>query len=134
VQVLLVTGSPSDLRPANAAVATNAGCVGCGSFAYAWQYVLLTSAPVHLSASAQQRVAQLRQEIADVAGSIEPSDKLSDPCFEPEDPTIVCPTRDDRLDAALDELTAELKSTIDSGVQEAGVSATGAIVRSVHRS
>src|ERR687887_616189 len=45
VQVLLVTRNPSFFAPGNAAVATNAACTGCGSFAYARQFFLQTNGP-----------------------------------------------------------------------------------------
>lgn len=117
VQVLLITGTPSYFAPANVATATNAACAGCGAYAYAWQYALQTPGPAHLSADAQARVADLRQQIANTAESILPSDALTDPCFTPDGPPYPCETRDDQLTAALDGLTAQLQAAVDAGVQ-----------------
>jgi hypothetical protein len=109
--VLLVTGDPSVFTPANAATAVNAGCNGCGTFAYAWQYVLQTSGPVFLSPTGRLEVHELQQEIDDAVDASDPT-SLDD---------------DLRLTAQLDALTAQLKSVVDSEVQTAGVAAHGAV-------
>jgi hypothetical protein len=122
VQVILVTGSPNYAAPGNVATASTGGCTGCGSYAYAWQYFVFTSGPVHLSAAGQKSVTELRSEIAEVTGSILPSDGITDPDL----------VRDQQLDQELDSLTAQLKSVIDSEVQAAGASATGKVNRSTY--
>jgi hypothetical protein len=119
VQVIFVTGSPSYAAPANVAAAANGGCTGCGSYAYAWQYWVQASGPVTLSPAGQQRVAELRGEIAAAAQSILPSDAVTDPGL----------TRDQQLDEKLDSLTAELKAVVDSELQAAGVLASGSLRR-----
>jgi hypothetical protein len=115
VQVVLVTGSPSTFVPANVASAANGACDACGSYAYAWQYVVEASGPVHLSSAALAQIADLRQRIADVAGSIEPTDVDSD----------------QQLDSELNDLTAQLKQVVDDGITAAGVAATGAVEREI---
>jgi hypothetical protein len=134
VQVVLVTGGPSYFAPANVAAATTGGCDGCGAYAYAWQYVLEAATPVRFNAAAQQKIAELRGEIADAAASILPSDRVTDPCLMPDAPPDPCETRDQQLDAKLNALTAELKATVDDAVQEAGVHATGSVDRQVRDS
>jgi hypothetical protein len=128
VQVLLVTSDPSIFVPQNAAAAVNGSCDGCGAFAYARQYVLQTNGPAHLTAEGRQRVAQLRQEIADAAASILPSDALTDPCpVFPVDPT--CPSRDEQLKETLDALAAELEAVVAADVQAVGPAVTTSQVR-----
>jgi hypothetical protein len=129
VQVVFVTGTPQYYVPANVAAATNAGCNGCGTYAYAWQYLVQTSGPVRLSPTGQQRVDDLRRQIADAAASIVPSDVLTDACFTLDGPPYPCETRDEQLDAKLNALTAELKSVIDSQLQLAGITASGTVER-----
>jgi Fe-S cluster biogenesis protein NfuA len=128
VQVLITTSNPSVFVPQNSAVAVNGGCNGCGAFAYARQYVLQTDGPAHLSGEGYQRVAQLRQEISDAAGSILPSDALTDPCpVFPIDPT--CPSRDAQLKDKLDALVAQLEAVVAADVQAVGPPATTAEVQ-----
>jgi len=115
VQVLFVTGDPSVFAPGNVAAATNGGCDSCGTFAYAWQYVLQTGGPVFLSAAGRLELQQLRQEIADAVGSL--------------DPTSV--DADQQLTAELDSLTAQVKSVVDDELQLAGVHASGSVLRDV---
>jgi hypothetical protein len=117
VQVVFVTGDPQYFAPANVPTAVNSGCTGCGAFAYAWQYVVETDGAVVLTPSAQQRVAQLRQEIRAAAASI-PPDSIDD---------------DLALQAKLDELTGELKALVDTQTQLAGVHASGAVFEQVQQ-
>jgi hypothetical protein len=118
VQVVFVTGSPQYFAPANVPTAVNSDCTGCGSFAYAWQYVVQTSGPVVLTPAAQQQVAVLRQEISAAAASIVPA-SIDD---------------DLALQAKLDGLTGQLKTLIDTQTQLAGVQASGAVLEQVDRS
>jgi hypothetical protein len=109
VQIVLVSGTPWHFAPGNFAGATNASCSHCGAFAYAWQYVPQVSRTVTLTPEARERVAELRQEIADTAASY--------------DPKIVAELI--AMDAALDRLTAKLKSVVDGAIIEAGATADG---------
>ena len=118
VQVLFVTGEPSVFTPANVATAVNGGCDTCGTYAYAWQYLLQTSGPVYLSATGRLEVQQLQQEIADAVASI--------------DPTSIA--ADEQLTGELDTLTTQLKSVVDAEVRTAGVRASGAPVEQVRQS
>ncbi len=115
MQVLFVTGDPNVYTPANVATATNGGCDACGTYAYAWQYVLQTSGPVYLSPAGRLAVVQLENEIADTVASIDPTSLAAD----------------EQLTSELDTLTTQLKSAVDTEVQAAGVHATGAPVRQV---
>ena len=76
-QAVLVTGNPSTVAPGNAAVATNDGCSSCTSYAFAYQYVLSVRGPAYLDPSAQQQLAAMRAQIADLAASGLPPDELT---------------------------------------------------------
>jgi Fe-S cluster biogenesis protein NfuA len=134
VQVLIATRNPSYFAPANVASAVNGACDGCGSYAYAWQYIVQTGGPVHLSLAARERVESLRQQIADAAASMLPSDALTDRCIVPDGPPYPCATRDDQLTAMLDSLTAELKDAVDSGLVAPPGKIAGATNRQVRTS
>jgi hypothetical protein len=62
LQAVIVVGSPSTFSPGNAAVAVNANCHYCGSFAYAYQYVVQTDRRVEFSNAAQEQIAALKRE------------------------------------------------------------------------
>jgi hypothetical protein len=103
VQVLFVD-SPRVFTPTNIATAVNSDCSGCGTFAYAWQYVIQADGPVHLSPEGRQQVDGIEQQIDDTASSIVP-DTLAD---------------DLALQAKLDALTAQLQAVVDSQVRQSG--------------
>lgn len=69
MQVVIVESYPSDYEPQNAASAANGGCDGCQTYAFAYQYVIQPATMVNLSGDAQQGIAQIRQEVSDVAQS-----------------------------------------------------------------
>lgn len=108
VQAVFVTRNANVVAPTNAAVAVNAGCFDCDTMAAAYQYVASTSGPVYLSAAGQQRVAELRAEIAAVAAS--------DLAFQD-------------LEAQLDLLVQQLWTTLDQELQQAGPGASVAAGR-----
>ena len=108
VQAIFVVGSPQVFVPGNAATAVNGGCSFCVSFAYAWQYILQVSGPVHLTPAGRAEVEDLRQQIDDTASMFVTS--LDDALA---------------LRAKLDALTSQLKSVIDSELVASGVLATG---------
>lgn len=98
MQVVL-TRDAHTIVPKNAAVAVNETCSSCRTFAAAYQYVITTGGPVYLSADGQQRVADLRQRAAAVAGS--------DLAFAD-------------IEARLDGIYAELRAVIDDELRRAG--------------
>jgi hypothetical protein len=59
--VLLPTGATVQ-APQNLALATNVSCSHCGSFAYAYQYVVNVPRNATLSGHARHQIVQLRQE------------------------------------------------------------------------
>jgi hypothetical protein len=134
VQVLIMTRNPSYFAPANVAAAVNGACDACGSYAYAWQYVVQAAGPVHLSLAARERVESLRGQIGDAAASLLPSDALTDPCITPDGPPYPCPTRDDLLTEKLDSLTGQLQDAIDAGLVASGGKVAGASKRQVRAS
>jgi hypothetical protein len=113
VQILIVHGSPSYFGPGNVAGAANGGCESCGAFAFARQHWIQVTGNTQLSGAAREEVAQLRQEIADAAASILPSDGVTDPCVTTKD----CPTRDELLNAKLLALSEELIQVVTDDLQ-----------------
>jgi hypothetical protein len=113
VQILIVKGSPSTFTPGNVAGAANGGCDSCGAFAFARQYWIQVDKTASLSGAAQQRIAQLRGEIAAAAASILPSDRSTDPCAV----TLDCPTRDDQLNDKLMALSDQLIQVVTDDLQ-----------------
>jgi Fe-S cluster biogenesis protein NfuA len=114
VQILIVRGTPSYFTPGNAAAAANGACDSCGAYAYARQHWIQTSSDAHLSSTARQQIAQLREEISTTAASILPSDATTDPTL----------SRNHELDAKLDALTAELIQVVTTGLEQSGADAT----------
>jgi hypothetical protein len=102
VQVVFVEGSPSEFTPQNVSLAVNNNCNTCGSYAYAWQYVI--QAEDKLSHEAKKQVAGLGRQISDLVTSTRPTDKATD----------------DDLTAKLNELTAQIKQTVKSDLQSQG--------------
>jgi hypothetical protein len=88
---------------------TNDGCNGCATFAYAYQYVLTTEGPVHLTLEGQSGVLAVRTEVAALAAS-----NLDFP----------------ELAARLDVLAARFKAIIDEELEGPG-SIAGTVTRRV---
>ncbi len=63
-QIVLVPSGTTTQAPQNVALATNVNCEKCGSFAYAYQYVVNVTRDVTLSGHARHQIAQLRREAA----------------------------------------------------------------------
>jgi hypothetical protein len=63
-QIALVPTGATTQAPQNVAFATNVNCDGCGSFAYAYQYVVEVAHGVKLSDRANQQIKDLRQQVA----------------------------------------------------------------------
>ena len=108
VQTVFVVGSPQFYTPGNSATAVNAGCNFCVSFAYAWQYLLQVSGPVHLTPVGIAEISDLRQQIADASATI---------VSNLADATALC--------LRLNDLTSQLKSVVDGELVASGVLATG---------
>ena len=85
--------------PKNAAVAVNVDCLSCQTAAFAYQYVLTTGGPVHLSAAGQSEITSIRAEARELAAS-----DLSFPALEEE----------------LDALAVRFRSVIDQELVGAG--------------
>ena len=104
VQVVLVTGSPSNVVPQNLALAFNDQCHGCETMASAYQYVLQTDGEASFTSTGNNQIATIDNEIKDAAGS---SLSLPD------------------LDARLDALVSQLWSVVNEQLKIAGVHGTG---------
>ncbi len=64
LQVVLLPAGATTQAPVNVALATNVNCTGCGSFAFADQYVVNVARDVSLSGHARHQLALLRREAA----------------------------------------------------------------------
>lgn len=69
VQVIFVVGSPDVFAPENAAVAVNAGCSFCDTLATAYQFVVQSAVPVHLTAQGRQQIHDIYTALRDLDGS-----------------------------------------------------------------
>lgn len=69
VQVVLVDGAATHFHPANAAVASNAGCTGCETLAYARQDVVRVDRALAVRASTVTQVQAFGDAIDAVAAS-----------------------------------------------------------------
>jgi hypothetical protein len=93
VQAVLVKGSPHTASPTNAAIAINENCVGCTTYAFAYQYMVSTKDRVVLTDRARDRIAAIRADIATVVNSE----------LAPDD-----------LNTRLRELAADFRAAIDA--------------------
>ncbi|MEA2355844.1 MAG: hypothetical protein QOD61_1973 [Solirubrobacteraceae bacterium] len=62
LQIVLIPDGTTYQAPQNLAVAVNLRCTGCGSFAYAYQYVVGVARAVRLSTGARHQIDQLHHE------------------------------------------------------------------------
>lgn len=69
VQAVLVKGSPQIATPTNAALAINENCLGCTTYAFAYQYIVSTKERVQLTSRGRERVQLLREQIDAAAHS-----------------------------------------------------------------
>jgi hypothetical protein len=65
LQVVIFVGKPSTFTPQNVALAVNQNCHFCGSFAYAYQYMVQTDRRVWLSDRARDQIDSLKEEARD---------------------------------------------------------------------
>jgi hypothetical protein len=93
VQAVLVKGSPHTASPTNAAIAINENCVGCTTYAFAYQYIVSTKDRVVLTDPGRDRIAAIREDIAAAAKSE----------LAPDD-----------LNTRLRELSADFRAAIDA--------------------
>jgi hypothetical protein len=93
VQAVLVKGSPHTASPTNAAIAINENCVGCTTYAFAYQYIVSTKDRIVLTDRARDRIAAIRADIATVVNSE----------LAPDD-----------LNTRLRELAADFRAAIDA--------------------
>lgn len=63
LQVALIPAGTTTQAPENLALATNVNCSHCGSFAYAYQYVVDVPRGAKLSAHVRAQIAGLRREV-----------------------------------------------------------------------
>ena len=69
IEAVVVIGYPKTFVPQNIAMAINYQCSHCVTVADAWQVVLQYTGPVELSGQGEKQVAQLRQQLRDLADS-----------------------------------------------------------------
>lgn len=112
VQAVIFTADPQVVAPQNFAISDNATCTSCGTYAYAWQYLVQVDRPFVMSGAARQQIATLRSDISATVSSIVPASVDDDAL----------------LDLELKALTSQLKATIDDAIASAGAHATAAPV------
>lgn len=102
IQVVIVEGQPTDVRPVNLGVAVNEDCLRCQTYAYARQVVLSAGMRVELSDDAEEAIENIDERAQ----------------------RIVRSERDfSRMTAALDRLTTRLTAIVKGEIERAGVSA-----------
>ena len=69
IEAVVVIGYPKTFVPQNIAMAINYQCSHCVTVADAWQVVLQYTGPVELSGQGEKQVAQLREQLRDLADS-----------------------------------------------------------------
>jgi len=69
IEAVVVIGYPKTFVPQNIAMAINYQCSHCVTVADAWQVVLQYTGPVELTGQGEKQVAQLRQQLRDLADS-----------------------------------------------------------------
>lgn len=104
LQVVLIPQGANVVAPENVALATNVNCSHCGAFAYAYQYVVTVSKNTALDHDAHAAINQLRAEAdQDVRAGLP----------YPE------------LDSKLTQLSQRLRTIVDEGLNDQGVSESG---------
>jgi putative peptide zinc metalloprotease protein len=68
-QIVLIFSDPAVVSSENLALALNYQCDACIAFAAAYQWLLTTGGPVHLTAEGNQRIAEIRKRLHDLANS-----------------------------------------------------------------
>lgn len=68
-QIVLIFSDPAVVESQNLALALNENCDACVAFASAYQWLLTTDGPVHLTAEGDQRIAQLRKRLRELLKS-----------------------------------------------------------------
>lgn len=96
IQVIILETQASDVQPGNAAVAVNAGCLRCMTFAYAHQVMLSPFHPVTISDAARGQLKELDRRL---------------------DALLAVPdTPFDVLDQQLDALAAQVESVVQAEI------------------
>jgi hypothetical protein len=62
-QVVIVQGTPSQVTPANVAVALNENCTGCSSLALAYQFVVGKGEPARITKSGRRQLATVGDDL-----------------------------------------------------------------------
>jgi putative peptide zinc metalloprotease protein len=68
-QVVLIFSDPDVVGSTNLALAYNFECDACVAFASAYQWLLTTGGPVHFTTEGNQRLAEIRQRLHELANS-----------------------------------------------------------------
>jgi putative peptide zinc metalloprotease protein len=75
-QIVLIFSDPAVVSSENLALAINYQCDACIAFAAAYQWLLTTGGPVHLTPEGNRRMAEIRQRLHDLAKSDLTPDQL----------------------------------------------------------
>jgi putative peptide zinc metalloprotease protein len=69
IQIVLIFSDPDVVSSTNLALAYNYECDACIAFASAYQWLLTTGGPVHLTAEGNARIAAIRRRLHELANS-----------------------------------------------------------------
>jgi putative peptide zinc metalloprotease protein len=69
IQIVLIFSDPDVVSSTNLALAYNYECDACVAFASAYQWLLTTGGPVHLTAEGNARIAAIRRRLHELANS-----------------------------------------------------------------
>lgn len=107
IQIVVLEARASDVRPANAAVAVNAGCLRCMTFAYAKQVLLSPFQPVTIGREARANLRALGREV---------------------DALLAADLPFPELDAALDAVATRVEAVVQAEIDRSIATATAASV------
>jgi hypothetical protein len=111
VQIVLITGNPSTVVPANIAGAVNLNCDRCRTYAGAWQYVVTTNQPVHFTDAGNATIDAVRQQVQALVETAE---------FGPTDDLLADTAKMDALNAAIDTEVARLEAVLENEIVRIG--------------
>jgi putative peptide zinc metalloprotease protein len=76
IQIVLVTGNPSTVRPENVALAVNQNCTSCETLASAYQFVISTHGPVRFTKDGRREIHDILKELRELKKSELPIPEL----------------------------------------------------------
>jgi hypothetical protein len=111
VQIVLITGNPHTVTPANLAVARNVNCLLCRTYAGAWQFVVTTNQPIHFTEAGNATIDAVRQRVQELVETAE---------FGPTEDEVADLAKIDALNAAIDAEVARLEAVLENEIVRVG--------------